>query len=63
MATRFHYRPGDSEVSNFFHCVSRVVDRRFIFEVEEREFFIGQMRRYAALGGLRVVTFCVMSTC
>jgi hypothetical protein len=35
MATRFHDRPGDSEVSNFFHCVSRVVDRRFIFEEEE----------------------------
>ncbi len=45
----------------FYHVTSRIVDRRFILESAEREELIKQMRRYEALGGLRVVTYCIMS--
>jgi len=46
---------------SYYHCLSRVVDRRFILGDEEREFFVTLMRRLEAFLGLRVVTYAVMS--
>ncbi len=46
---------------SFYHCVSRVVDRQFIFGNEEREFFVALMRKLEAFHGLRVLTYVVMS--
>ena len=45
----------------YYHCISRVVDRRFIFESHEREYFVKLMRLYEAFCGVRVLTYVVMS--
>jgi REP element-mobilizing transposase RayT len=50
----------------FYHCVSRVVDRRFIFHTSghgsaEAERFIQLMRRLEAFSGIHVLTYVLMS--
>ena len=47
--------------SNSYHVMSRVVDRRFIFGDEEKEFFRQTMRKLEAFTGIRVITYCIMS--
>ncbi len=44
-----------------YHCVSRVVDRRFVFGDEEREHFRMFMRMQENFSGCRVLAYCVMS--
>ena len=44
-----------------YHCVSRVVDRRFVFEEQECEVFRMHMRMYENFSGCRVLAYCVMS--
>ena len=44
-----------------YHCVSRVVDRRFVFEERECEVFRMHMRMYENFSGCRVLAYCVMS--
>ena len=44
-----------------FHCISRVVDRRFVFGDAEREHFRMFMRMYENFSGCRVLSYCVMS--
>jgi len=44
-----------------YHCISRVVDRRFILGDAEREQFVTFLRAYEAFCQVRVLTFCVMS--
>ncbi len=52
----------DSETKPaIYHCVSRVVDRRFVFGDEEREAFRMFMRMYENFSGCRVLSYCVMS--
>jgi len=41
------------------HCVSRVVDRRFVFGDEEREVFRMFMRMMENFSGCRVLSYCV----
>ena len=55
-----------AEGQSFYHCVSRVVDGRFIFQSSshgstEAERFVQLMRRLEAFSGVRVLTFTVMS--
>ena len=50
----------EAEVA-YYHCVSRIVDRRFVLEATEKEIFVRMMRGYEAYCGVRVITFCVMS--
>jgi putative transposase len=45
----------------YYHCVSRVVDRQFIFGDTEKEMFVQMMRKYERFYGVRVMTFCIMS--
>src|SRR5260370_15902505 len=50
----------------FYHCVSRVVERRFILHTSghgsaEAERFIKLMRRLEAFSGVRVLTYTLMS--
>jgi putative transposase len=35
----------------YYHCVSRVVDRRFVLEALEKEIFVRMMRGYEAYWG------------
>ena len=44
-----------------YHCVSRVVDRRFVLKDEEREVFRMFMRMQENFTGCRVLSYCVMS--
>jgi putative transposase len=44
-----------------YHCVSRVVDRRFVFGDDEREKFRAFMRMQEDFSGCRVLGYCVMS--
>lgn len=44
-----------------YHCVSRVVDRRFVFGQRECEAFRMFMRMYENFSGCRVLSYCVMS--
>ena len=44
----------------FYHCVSRIVDRRFVLEAEEKEKFRALMRIYEKFSGCRVTAYCLM---
>ena len=44
-----------------YHCISRVVDRRFVLKDEERERFRMLMRMQENFSGCRVMAYCVMS--
>ncbi|MBL9127257.1 MAG: transposase, partial [Verrucomicrobiales bacterium] len=52
--------PEDRPVG-YYHCISRVVDRRFIFEDHEKEHFVRLLREYERFCRVRVLTFCIMS--
>ncbi len=47
--------------AGYYHCLSRVVDRRFVFNAPERETFRRFLREYAAFCGVRVLTWCILS--
>ena len=44
-----------------YHCISRVVDRRFVLGDEEREQFRMLMRIQENFSGCRVLSYCIMS--
>ena len=44
-----------------YHCISRVVDRRFAFGEAEREHFRMFMRMQENFSGCRVLSYCIMS--
>ena len=44
-----------------YHCMSRVVDRRFVIGDAEKEKFVALMRLYEQFCQVRVLAFCVMS--
>ena len=46
--------------SGYYHCVSRVVDRRLAFGAGEKEVFRSILRKLEAFAGVRVVTYCLM---
>ena len=51
----------DSETKPaIYHCISRVVERRFAFELEEKERFRTLMRMMENFTGCRVLSYCLM---
>ena len=44
----------------FYHCISRVVDRRFVLGAEEKEKFRTLMRIQEKFTGCRVTAYCLM---
>jgi len=44
-----------------YHCISRVVDKRFVFEERECAAFRKFFRMYEKFSGCRVLAYCVMS--
>ncbi len=48
------------EGTHFVHTISRIVDRRYIFEDHEKEHFCQLLRRLSGFTGLDVVSYCVM---
>ena len=47
--------------SSHYHCVSRVVDRNFVFGVRERDVFRKILRQVEAFTGVRVLTWTMLS--
>ena len=45
----------------YYHCISRIVDGRFIFDAAEKEEFCRLMREYEQFCELRVLIYCLMS--
>ncbi len=43
-----------------YHVISRVVDRRLIFQRDEKEHFRKLMRMHEAFSGCRVLAYCIM---
>src|ERR1700693_749585 len=55
-----------AEGQGFYHCISRVVEGRFIFGTSgagglEAEHFVTLMRRLEAFSGVRVLTYVLMA--
>lgn len=50
-----------TEKPAIYHCISRVVDRRFVFGDVEREQFRMFMRMQENFSGCRVLSYCIMS--
>jgi hypothetical protein len=46
---------------SFYHVMSRVVDRRKVFEAKDKEIFRRILRNQEAFTGVRIVTYCLMS--
>lgn len=44
-----------------FHALSRIVERRFYFGRDEKEFFVATLRKLEAFLDVKVLTYCVMS--
>ena len=44
----------------FYHCISRIVDRRFVLGAEEKEKFRALMRIYEKFSGCMVASYCLM---
>jgi putative transposase len=49
------------EGRSFYHVISRVVDRRMVFEPRDKELFRKIMRDLEAFTGVGVATYCLMS--
>ena len=62
MSTRWLAPWKDSaEKPAIYHCISRVVDRRFVLDDLEREHFRMFMRMQENFSGCRVLSYCIMS--
>ncbi len=53
--------PVEGSQTGFFHCISRVVDRRFIMGEPEKETFRKILRQCETFYSLKVLTYCIMS--
>jgi putative transposase len=51
----------EGSVEACYHCVTRVVERRFAFGDREKEKFVEVLRAYEEFCGVQVLTFCIMS--
>lgn len=51
----------DSHRGQYFHVISRVVDRRFVFGDYEKDVFLGMLRQYEGFTGVQVLSYCLMS--
>ena len=45
----------------FYHCISRIVDRRFVLGDLEKERFVALLREFEAFCEVRVLTYCLLS--
>ena len=55
------WKAGPEDPAGFYHCISRVVDRQFVFQERERERFRNFLTEYAAFCGVKVLTWCILS--
>lgn len=57
VARRCVVRP---EGGQFFHVMSRVVEKRHIFGVKEKDLFLNIMKQLECFSGVEVMTYCIM---
>ena len=55
------FKADDNLEQAYYHCISRVVERRFALGEAEKEKFVKIMRGYEDFCGVRLLTFCIMS--
>ncbi len=60
MRTRRAFPVAGSQ-QGYFHCISRVVDRRFVMGETEKTKFLEILRACEQFYGVRVLTYCIMS--
>lgn len=51
----------NSDHPQFFHVISRVVDKKFIFKPQECTVFHKMMRQFESFSGVKVHSYCIMS--
>ena len=51
----------DDQGRSYYHCLSRVIEKRYIFDEKDREHFRKVMRRQEAFSGVRVLTWTCLS--
>ena len=51
------FKADKNQQEAYYHCFSRVVDRRFAFGEIEKEKFVKIMRAYEDFCGVRILTF------
>lgn len=51
----------NSDHPQFFHVISRVVDKKFIFNAQECAVFHKMMRQFESFSGVKIHAFCIMS--
>ncbi len=51
-----------AEGAGYYHCMSRIIERRHILGSKEKERFLKNMRNLEAFCGLKILTYCIMST-
>jgi REP element-mobilizing transposase RayT len=56
----FQFWSDDGGQQQLFHCVSRVVERRFAFGHAEKEFFASLLRRVESFSCVQVVTWTIL---
>jgi len=49
------------EGTGYYHCMSRIIEKRFIMGDREKEYFVELMRNLAEFSGLRILTYSVLS--
>jgi len=47
--------PGEPAYA-YYHCISRIVDRRFVLGKPEKQQFLQFMREYEAFSGVSIIT-------
>ena len=46
--------------AGYYHCMSRIIERRHVFGHREKERFLELMRELAAFSGLEIFTYAVL---
>lgn len=57
VARRCVVRP---EGGQFFHVMSRIVEKRHIFGIKEKDVFLGIMKQLESFSGVEILTYCIM---
>ena len=51
-----------AQEQGYYHCISRIIERRHILGPAEKRRFYKLMRKYEAFCGLRILTYAIMSS-
>ena len=50
-----------AEGAGYYHCMSRIIERRYLLGDVEKERLLNLMQRLAAFGGLQILAYCFLS--